>query len=85
MRLRYNEKNTANTIVYPNPTPGLITMLVGDNALVGTMAIVYDINGRLLESIKITASSQPINLSKYINGIYFIKLNNKEVLKIIKQ
>ena len=85
VRLRYNEKNTANTIVYPNPTPGLITMLVGDNALVGTMAIVYDINGRLLESIKITASSQPINLSKYINGIYFIKLNNKEVLKIIKQ
>ncbi len=85
VRLRYNEKNTANTIVYPNPTPGLVTMLVGDNALIGTVAVLYDINGRLLESIKITASSQPVNLSKYINGIYFIKLNNKEVLRIIKQ
>ncbi|MBK8495841.1 MAG: T9SS type A sorting domain-containing protein [Chitinophagaceae bacterium] len=84
VRLRYNDKNTANTIVYPNPTPGRVTILVGDNALVGTMAVLYDINGRLLENIKITASSQPVDLSRYVNGVYFIKLSNNEVLKIIK-
>ncbi len=84
VRLRYNDKNTANTIVYPNPTPGRVTVLVGDNALVGTMAVLYDINGRLLENIKITASSQPVDLSRYVNGVYFIKLSNNEVLKIIK-
>jgi len=85
VRLRYNDKHTANTIVYPNPTPGRVTILVGDNALVGTMAVLYDINGRLLENIKITASSQPVDLGKYINGVYFIKLVNNEVLKIIRQ
>jgi hypothetical protein len=85
VRLRYNEKNKANTIVYPNPTPGSITILVGDNSLVGSVAVLYDINGRLLENIKITASSQPVDLSRYVNGVYFIRLNNKEVLKIIKQ
>lgn len=85
VRLRYNDKNTGNTIVYPNPTPGRITILVGDNALVGTMAVLYDINGRLLENIKITASSQPVDLGKYVNGVYFIKLVNNEVLKIIRQ
>ena len=84
VRLRYNDKNTANTIVYPNPTPGRVTILVGDNALVGTMAVLYDVNGRLLENIKITASSQPVDLSRYVNGVYFIKLSNNEVLKIIK-
>jgi len=84
VRLRYNEKNTANTIVYPNPTPGMITILVGDNALVGSVALLYDINGRLLESIKITASSQVVDLSKYTNGTYFIRLSNREVLKVVK-
>jgi len=84
VRLRYNDKNTTNTIVYPNPTPGRVTILVGDIALVGSMAVLYDINGRLLENIKITASSQPVDLGRYVNGIYFIKMSNNEVLKIIK-
>lgn len=84
VRLRYNEKNKANTIVYPNPTPGLITILVGDNTLVGSVAVLYDINGRLLENIKISASSQVVDLSKYTNGVYFIRLSNKEVLKVVK-
>ncbi|MBX2934754.1 MAG: hypothetical protein KF825_10940 [Ferruginibacter sp.] len=39
----------------------------------------------MLESIKITTSRQQVNLSRYTNGVYFIKLNNKEVLKIVKQ
>jgi hypothetical protein len=85
VRLRYNEKNTVNTIVYPNPTRGSVTILVGDNSLVGTVAVLYDINGRLLENIKITASSQALELSRYANGTYFIKLSNNEVLKIVKQ
>lgn len=85
VRLRYNEKNTANTIVYPNPTPGSITILVGSNALVGTITALYDINGRLLENIKIGNSSQQVDLGKYVNGVYFIRLSNKEVLRIIKQ
>jgi hypothetical protein len=85
VRLRYSEKNTVNSIIYPNPTTnGFVTILVGDNSLVGSVAFLYDINGRLLENIKITASSQPINLGKYVNGTYFIRLNNNEVLKIIK-
>jgi hypothetical protein len=85
VRLRYSDKNTANSIVYPNPTPGQITLLVGDNTLVGTVAVVYDINGRVLENIKIAASSQAINLGHYVNGTYFIRLANKEVMKVIKQ
>ncbi len=84
VRLSYNAMHTVNSIVYPNPTQGMVTILVGDNSLVGTVAVIYDVNGRLLENIKIAATSQPVNLSNYTNGIYFIKLSNNETLKIEK-
>jgi hypothetical protein len=84
VRLNYNAQHTVNSIVYPNPTQGTVTILVGDNSLIGTLAIVYDINGRLLETIKITAISQSVNLGNYVNGTYFIKLSNNEVLRIEK-
>ncbi len=82
--LTYKQNNTGNSIVYPNPTGGLITILVGDNGLVGSTAILYDINGRVLQNIKISNSSQQVNLSHFVNGTYFIKLKNGEMLKVIK-
>jgi len=85
VRLRYHEDNKTHTIVYPNPTSGIISMLVGDVSLIGTYAAIYDVQGRLLENIKIQSTNQPIDLGKYVNGIYFIRLNNKESIKIIKQ
>jgi hypothetical protein len=85
VRLNYNAMTGANSIVYPNPTKDQVTLLVGDKALVGTTAVLYDMNGRLLETIKITASSQSVNLGKYVNGSYVLKLSNSEVFKIIKQ
>lgn len=85
VRLRYSEKNTTNSIIYPNPTRGSVTILVGENALVGSAAVLYDINGRLLESIKITANSQPVDLSKYVNCVYFISLSNKKVFESNKE
>jgi len=85
VRLRYNEKNIAHTLVYPNPTAGVISMLVGDASLIGTYAALYDVNGRLLENFKIDSNNQQVDLRKYVNGVYLIKLSNREVIKIIKQ
>ncbi|MBX9782098.1 MAG: T9SS type A sorting domain-containing protein [Chitinophagaceae bacterium] len=85
LRLTYNETEALKTIVYPNPTQGMITIVLGDRKLIGTDADVYDEGGRLLQRVKITSASQTFNLSTYLNGVYFIKLQNKEVLKIIKQ
>lgn len=84
IRLKYNQSDITNSIIYPNPTQGIITVTVGDPALIGTEAGVYDTNGKLMEKIKITANSQLINMSRYVNGTYFIRLNNKESLKVIK-
>ena len=84
VRLNYNLKEVPKSIVYPNPTQSIITIAVGDKGLIGTFAKLYDESGRQLEIIKITANTQTINMNKYVNGVYFIRLNNKEVLKVIK-
>jgi RHS repeat-associated protein len=84
IRLTYNQKDKIKSMVYPNPTEGMITISIGDAKLIGTTAAVYDENGKLLQMVKITANSQTLNLGKYVNGVYYIKLNNKEMLRVIK-
>ena len=85
VRLNYNDKNIVPSILYPNPTQGIISISFGDPSLMGTMAILSDANGRQLQQIKIIANTQSFNLSSYTNGVYFIQLKNKEVLKVVKQ
>jgi RHS repeat-associated protein len=85
VRLTYNQEERLKSLVYPNPTQGLITISIGDKKLIGTIASLYDLNGKHLEDIKITSDSQTLDLGKYVNGVYFIRLINKEVLKVIKQ
>lgn len=85
VRLNYDLKDVPKSIVYPNPTQGLITVTIGDRKLLGTIATVLDVNGRVLQQVKITAQSQSFNFSSYTNGTYLIRLENKEVLRILKQ
>ncbi len=85
IRLTYNQNEKPRSIVYPNPTQGMITVMVGDRQLVGTTATLFDEAGRLLQNVKITADSQIFDLGRYVNGIYFIRLSNKEVLRVVKQ
>ena len=84
VRLNYNQKEVQPSIIYPNPTQGFITITIGDKALLGTLASLYDESGKQLEIIRISANSQTINMGKYVNGIYFIRLANKEVMKVVK-
>lgn len=85
IRLTYNQTEKPKSIVYPNPTQGMITVTIGDRQLIATTANLYDESGRLLQTVKITADSQTFDLSRYVNGIYFIRLSNKEVLRVVKQ
>ena len=85
IKLMYKQKTIVKSIVYPNPTQGIITVTVGDKALIGTQAVVVDINGKVIQQVKITANSQSFDFNNLLNGVYFIRLNNKEVMKVIKQ
>lgn len=85
VRLNYNKEGNTPTIVYPNPTRGVINILIGDRSVIGTEAIVSDVNGRIMKKVVITAANQQIDLSAYSNGLYLIRLSNDEVLKVMKQ
>jgi RHS repeat-associated protein len=85
IRLTVNNKSLQTSIVYPNPTQGSITIVVGEKTLIGTQAVLFDESGRMLQNIKITATAQTFDLGRYVNGIYLIRLDNKEVLRVVKQ
>lgn len=76
-----NNKATAINIV-PNPSDGKFTIDVPNNII--KYIEVYDVQGRLLESIKNqnVSSNMHINLNNVDPGIYFLKTitNNTEII-----
>jgi hypothetical protein len=73
---------------YPNPTTNYLTLNVGKSELSALNFKLYDISGKLIESRKITSSSETIAMENLPTATYFLKVtnNNKEVktFKIIK-
>lgn len=74
--------------VHPNPTTDNLTLVVKDFELLNISFQLFDINGKLLQSEKITDKQTYIDMGNLLPAIYFVKViqNNKEVktFKIIK-
>ena len=78
---------TANIAVYPNPTSGQLT--ISSNEAIRNITI-YDLSGRLVESVNVNADTQVnLNVARLNSGVYFIKtqLENQQTKtsKFIKQ
>lgn len=73
---------------YPNPTSSIVTLNVGDYELSNLNFELFDLNGRSIESKKITNTTEIIRLEKLPTATYFLKVtnSNKELktFKIIK-
>jgi hypothetical protein len=73
---------------YPNPTSDYLTLEVKDFGLANLNFQLYDIQGKLLQSQKITDNRTNIVMNNLAPATYFVKVNevNKEIktLKIIK-
>lgn len=73
--------------IYPNPTNGVVNIKLSDNTTVANYSITT-IEGKVVEIGKTSTNSISIDLSKEVNGIYFIKIdteNSSTVYKLIKQ
>lgn len=68
----------------PNPAKELITVVV-DNNLLNKNAVLTDIDGKLLQTIKITSLSFTINVADYAGGFYLLKIASEKPIKIIKE
>jgi hypothetical protein len=71
--------------LYPNPAKAMVTISIGDPSLLGSTAQLIDSRGVVLKSINIKYNTVNISLENYASGIYLLKLNNGEVLRINKQ
>lgn len=73
---------------YPNPTADYVTLEVNDLQRSSLRFQLYDMNGKLLQSEKITNLQTTIFMGDLATATYFVKVtrNNKEVntFKIIK-
>lgn len=79
---------TIDLSVYPNPSVAFINLNVGNQNLENLSFELFDVQGKLLVSQKITAKETAIKMDEYSAANYFLKVidNNKEVktFKIIK-
>jgi len=73
---------------YPNPTTDYLTLSIGEFDISNLSYQLYDMNGKLLQSEKITGNQISIVVSNLVPANYFVKViqGNKEVktFKIIK-
>ena len=75
--------------VYPNPTTSLLYLQVKNSDFEDMQYQLFDLNGRLLEKNRITATSTTIQMERYPMDLYLLKVfdRHKEVktFKIIKR
>lgn len=80
--VRKNQLTIPSTI-YPNPTKGQVTLTIGNDKLIHTKAMLVDALGLLRQVIYITDQSQTISLNNYSKGVYVLKLENGERIRLV--
>ena len=76
-----------NALVYPNPTENIAQLQLNgfEIPVDGFQAILYDGNGKLLQSINVTDDITPFQIGHYATGTYYLELRDgKRVLKTFK-
>lgn len=77
-----------NMQAYPNPTTDYLKLMIANFELSTLNFELYDINGKLMESKKISGAIETIRMDYLPRAIYFLKVtsNDKELktFKIIK-
>ena len=77
--------------VYPNPTEGMVNVqiTVNDEQLADGVIQLYDMYGKWLQTIRVTGKITEVDLSSYVDGVYFLKAMDGQSLigvrKIVKQ
>ncbi|TDW47758.1 putative secreted protein (Por secretion system target) [Flavobacterium sp. 270] len=80
------EKVKSSIEAIPNPAVSFTNVIIGYDFKEGTATLV-DITGRTLQEFKIESRTVPIDLSRYSEGIYIIKIKTDvktESVKVIK-
>jgi len=77
-----------NVITYPNPFNTQINIVTKDSLVIGKTLKLYNINGQLCLTQKITSQKTILNVNSLPSGMYILKIQSKDgegVYKLIKQ
>ena len=66
----------ANISLYPNPTTGIITCDLREAGNI-SMVNVYDVFGRLLQTLQTNGDILTIDASNYADGLYFVRISTE--------
>ncbi|MFT3979493.1 MAG: choice-of-anchor Q domain-containing protein [Ferruginibacter sp.] len=72
----------SNLSIYPNPVHDNVSVT---GATVGNVLKLMDLNGKLLQTIKVTQPTFSLDVSRYSSGIYLLQSNDGTTVKMIKQ
>ncbi|MFT3681558.1 MAG: GEVED domain-containing protein [Ferruginibacter sp.] len=78
--------NVARYNVFPNPVSGNLIIQRTDiaNSAINTMLSITDAAGRLVMNKKLNNSLDQVDVSKLNNGVYFLRLQNGNEIKVEK-
>jgi len=78
-------RSNSQTQILPNPVYDNAIISIRENSLSGSRAVLLNTQGQALENILLQTDRTNISLKKYAAGIYWLKLADGEVLKIVKK
>ncbi len=78
------DRQAGSVIVSPVPAGQTITIRNTNALLTGCKATIYDMQGRSVYSL-IMSASQQIDISQWAAGTYVLKLQNGEALRVVRQ
>jgi hypothetical protein len=98
-RLRIVEQNTisyskvirltiageAKAVLWPNPVRTTALLQSSDPQLLNTTAWLADAQGRAMKAFKLTRLPFSVDLSMLPAGVYFLRLGNNQVLRLLKE
>jgi Concanavalin A-like lectin/glucanases superfamily/Secretion system C-terminal sorting domain len=73
------------TLVYPVPTNDKIVIELIDSRLIGTHAVISDLQGKIIRQVTLTKMQQEISLAALPAGTYLLKTDDGVTHKLIKQ
>jgi len=71
--------------IYPNPTANILQLSVETEKLQGLSYQLYDLQGKIIETKKVSVSNTTINMEGLSRATYFLKVsNNNKIVKTFK-
>lgn len=77
-------KNYKRVIIYPNPSDGLINIETGQIESERLSVEILNVNGQVMYNMFLKNNAEQIDISAYLKGVYFLKINYPDHIKFEK-